>query len=115
VRRILTTAQSDKPPATPPIDHFKRLLEEACPNHTYPDRNKLKDYDMIRCFMTSGSLTWGAELNEGSDGCDTMPFPKENAVTMVHRSCPLSGRHCVSSLSPRAITRCGWRHGSSGV
>jgi hypothetical protein len=34
--------------------------------------------------MTSGSLTLGAELDEGPDGSDTMPFPKENAVLMVH-------------------------------
>jgi hypothetical protein len=24
---------------------------EACPNHTYPIRHKLKDYGMIRSFM----------------------------------------------------------------
>jgi hypothetical protein len=40
-----------------PIDYFKRLLEEACPNHTYRVRHKLKDCSMMRSFMTSGSLT----------------------------------------------------------
>jgi hypothetical protein len=39
------------------MDHFKRLLEEACPNHAYPIRHKLKDYGMMRSLMTSGSLT----------------------------------------------------------
>jgi hypothetical protein len=30
----------------PPIDHFKRLFEEAYSNHKYPVRHKLKEYDM---------------------------------------------------------------------
>jgi hypothetical protein len=32
--RIMTAAHSDKHQARPPTNHFKRLLEEACPNHT---------------------------------------------------------------------------------
>jgi hypothetical protein len=65
------------------MDHFKRLLEEACPNHAYPIWHKLKDYDMMRSFITSGSLTWGVELNEAPNGSDTMPFPEENTVMTV--------------------------------
>jgi hypothetical protein len=38
---------------------------------------------MMRSFMTSGSITWGAELDEGMDGSDTTPFNKENTVMMV--------------------------------
>jgi hypothetical protein len=38
---------------------------------------------MIRSFITSGSLTWGVELNEAPNGSDTMPFPEENAVMTV--------------------------------
>jgi hypothetical protein len=57
VGRISTTARSDKRMGRLPMDHFKRLLEEACPNHKYPVRHKLKDYNMMRIFMTSGSLT----------------------------------------------------------
>jgi hypothetical protein len=56
-RHISTTARSDKCLMRPPIDHFKRLLEEACPNHAYPIWHRLKDYDMMRSFMTTGSLT----------------------------------------------------------
>jgi hypothetical protein len=36
----------------PATDHFKRLLEEACLNNSYPLKNKLKDYDMMKNFMT---------------------------------------------------------------
>jgi hypothetical protein len=60
---ILTAACSDKRQARPCIDHFKRLLEEAYPNHVYRVRHKLKDYGMMRIFMTSGSLTRGTELD----------------------------------------------------
>jgi hypothetical protein len=92
------------------MDHFKRLLEEACPNHAYPDRHKLKDCGMMRNFMTLGSIIWGAELNEGPDGSDMMQFPEENIVMMVYRGCLSSVRCLLSSLSARAPTRCGWGH-----
>jgi hypothetical protein len=47
-----------------PSDHFKRLLDEACPNHAYLIRHKLKDYEMMQSFMTSGTLTGGVDLDE---------------------------------------------------
>jgi hypothetical protein len=73
------------------MDYFKRLLEEACPNHAYPVRHKLKDCSMMRSFMTLGSLTWGAELGEGLDVSETMPFLEENAAMMVYRGHPHQG------------------------
>jgi Ni,Fe-hydrogenase III component G len=39
------------------MDHIRRLLEEAYPNHVYPIRHKLKYYSMMRSFITSRSLT----------------------------------------------------------
>jgi hypothetical protein len=68
----------------PPTEHFKRLLLEAYPNHTYPIRCKLKDSDMMRSYMTSGSITSGVELIEGPDMSDMTPFPEENTVMMVY-------------------------------
>jgi hypothetical protein len=56
--------RSGNHPARPPTDNFKRLLEDAYPNHAYPIRQKLKDRGMMRSFMTLGTLTWGAELDE---------------------------------------------------
>jgi hypothetical protein len=35
VRRILIDTHNGKRPVRPPTDHFKRLPEEACPNHGY--------------------------------------------------------------------------------
>jgi hypothetical protein len=55
VSRIWTTTHSEKRQARPPMHHIKRLLEEACPNDTNPARHMLKDYGMMRTFMTSGS------------------------------------------------------------
>jgi hypothetical protein len=52
---ISTTMRSDKHLTRPPMYHIKRLLEEACLNHAYPVRHKLKDRGMMRSFMTLGS------------------------------------------------------------
>jgi hypothetical protein len=57
VRHILTAARSDKRQSRPTMNHFKRLHEEAYPNHAYPVWHKLKDCGMMRHFMTLGSLT----------------------------------------------------------
>jgi hypothetical protein len=86
--------------ARTPIDHFERLLEEACPSHAYPVKHKLKDYDMMKNFIISGSLTLGMELDEDPGGSDTMPFPREDAIMMVYDAPPL-GRRRMSNLSPR--------------
>jgi hypothetical protein len=47
MRRASAAACSIKRWERTPIDHFKRLLEEVCPNHTYPVRHRLKDYDLM--------------------------------------------------------------------
>jgi hypothetical protein len=54
VRCISTTVHNDKHQTRPPMNHFRRFLEEACPNHTYLVRHKLKDNGMMRSFMTLG-------------------------------------------------------------
>jgi hypothetical protein len=36
---------------------------------------------MMRSFM---ALTWGAELDDGLNGSDTMLFPEENGVMTVY-------------------------------
>jgi hypothetical protein len=91
VRRTSTATCNNKRQVRQPTDHFKRLLEEACLNHAYPVRHKLKDCGKMRSFMTSRSITWGAELDEGPDGRDTSPFPEENTVLIVYGGCPRWG------------------------
>jgi hypothetical protein len=88
MRRISTAARNNKRLARLPTDHFTRLLEEACPNRAYSVRHKLKDYSMMRSFMTLGSLTYCAELDERSDVSDTMPFPVVNTIMTVYRGRP---------------------------
>jgi hypothetical protein len=39
----MTMTDSNNGEAGPTTNHFKRLFEEACPNHAYPIRHKLKD------------------------------------------------------------------------
>jgi hypothetical protein len=114
-RCTLAATRNDKCLARLPMDHFKRLLEVACTNHTNLVRHKLKDSGMMRSFMTLGSLTCGAELDEGVDGSDTMLFPEENVIAMVYGGHPPSGRHRVTSLSPRTPTHYGWGRGGSEV
>jgi hypothetical protein len=105
VRHISATARSEKRQAWPPTDHLKRLLEKAYPNHTYSIKHKLKDYDMMKSFMISGSPSQGMELDEDPGGSDTMLFPGKNTVMMVYNGHPLQG--CVVCLSwapdPRLI------------
>jgi hypothetical protein len=57
----------------------------------YPIKNKLRDYDMMKNFMISGSLTRGMQLDEVLDESDTMPFPGEAAVMMIYGGCPHQG------------------------
>jgi hypothetical protein len=54
--RTMAATGSGKCQAQPPTDHFEKLMEETCLNHTYPVKHKLRDYDMIKNLMTSGSV-----------------------------------------------------------
>jgi hypothetical protein len=61
------------------------------PKPRAPVRRRLKDCDVMRSFMTSGSLTWDRELDEGPNGSDMTPFPNENSVMMVYGGRPHRG------------------------
>jgi hypothetical protein len=52
---------------------------------------------MMRSFMTSGSLNWAAELDEGPNGSDATPFPRENAILTVYKGHPhWGGATCLT-------------------
>jgi hypothetical protein len=55
---------------------------------------------MMMSFMTSGPLIWGAELDEGPYGSDTMPFPEESTIMMVYGGRPPSGRRACLTYAP---------------
>jgi hypothetical protein len=84
VEHIMAVAGSCKRQAWPQTDHFERLLEETCPNNAYHIKHKLRDYDMMKSFMTSGSLSRGMEVDEVPDEEDTMPFPGEDVVITIY-------------------------------
>jgi hypothetical protein len=67
---FVVTAECDfKLWARPLKDHFKKLLEVACPHHPYPIKHKLNDFTMIKRFTTSGAppavIGWGWTREEG--------------------------------------------------
>jgi hypothetical protein len=88
---ITTTRHSIKRQARPLIDHFERLLEEACPNYAYPIKHKLKHCSMMKNFVSSGSLTRDKEPEEDLSGRDTTPFPMEDVVMTAYDRRPLPG------------------------
>jgi hypothetical protein len=112
---VTTARHSGKHQVWLPTHHFERLLKEACPNHTYPVKHKLKECDMIKNFMISVSLTRGMELDEDPGISDMTPFPMEDAVMMVYDGCPPPGRRHMSSLSPETLPRHGWEPRNTGV
>lgn len=54
------------------------------PEPHVPVKHKLKDCNMMKNFMTSGSLTRGRELEEDLGRSNTMPFPRKGIVMMVY-------------------------------
>jgi hypothetical protein len=71
----------------PPCDSLRRSARTT----GTPIKHKLKDYGMMKSFITSGSLTRDKEPVDDPDGCDMMPFPREDAVVMVYNGHPLQG------------------------
>jgi hypothetical protein len=110
---VVMAAGSGKRPTRPPTYHFERLLEKACPNHTYPVKHKLRDCGMMKNFMVSESLTQSMELDEFPNEDNTMPFPGENVVITIYHGRPLPGMRHMSNPSPGAPTHYGWGHGDA--
>jgi hypothetical protein len=54
-------------------------------------KHKLKDYDMMKNFMTSESPTWDRELEEDPGESDAMSFLEEDAIMTVYNRRPLQG------------------------
>jgi hypothetical protein len=45
-----------------PKDHFEKVLEAACPHHSYAIKYKLRDCTMMKCFVSSDTPIDGDEL-----------------------------------------------------
>jgi hypothetical protein len=92
--------------AVPFSPSVERLLEEACPNHTYPIMHKLRNGDMMKNFMTSWSLTLGMEPKGDPGGKCATAFTREEVVMTVYDEHPPPGRLRIYNLSPRTPTHC---------
>jgi hypothetical protein len=90
------------------MDHFEKLLEETCLKHVYPIKHKIRDYSMMKSFMTSRSLSWGMEVNKVPDEGHMTPFPRKEAVIMIYDGCPSPGRWCLSDPSIGTPAHCDW-------
>jgi hypothetical protein len=64
-------------------DHLEKLLEATCLNHSYPIKHKLKNYTMMKNFMTSGALSRGKKFEGDPGGKGTTPAPKKTAVMAI--------------------------------
>jgi hypothetical protein len=84
-------------------DHFKKLLEETYPNHTYAVRHKLKDCSMTRNYMTTGTLTKGKKPKKDPRGKAVAPFPREKAVMVIYGASAPHEFQCKLKLTGRAV------------
>jgi hypothetical protein len=112
--RVTAAAGSSKRQVRPPTDHFEKLLDQTCPNHTYAVKNKLRDYDKMKNFMASRSLTQGMEVDEVPDEGGATPLPGEDVVMMIYDGCPSLVVHHVPNPCTGTPTQCGWGVGMQG-
>jgi hypothetical protein len=70
-----------------PKVYFEKLLEAACPNHTYYVKHKLKDCTMMKNFLTFGALSKGKNPEGESGEKGVACFPREEVVMMIY-DCP---------------------------
>jgi hypothetical protein len=52
----IEATENSKRQAQLPKDHFEKLLEKTCPNHSYAVKHKLRDCNLMKSFMNMGSL-----------------------------------------------------------
>jgi hypothetical protein len=81
---LIAAAERDfKREAWQPTDHFKKLLESTCPNHTYPIWHKLMECTMMKNYKTIGTFPRGKKPEGDLTGKAVAPFPKEKAVMSI--------------------------------
>jgi hypothetical protein len=106
-KRAINTVGSGTRQARLPMDHFEKLLEETCPNHTYPVKHKLRNCGMMKNFVASGSHVRGMEVDEVPDEGNMTPFPREDAVMTIYAGHPPPGMRRMSNPTQGTPTRYG--------
>jgi hypothetical protein len=83
VEFVATVGRDFQRSTRPPKGHFKKILEAACPHHPYPVRNKLRDYTMMKRFITLGAPPGGDEPTRDSRGRGTVLAPEVVEVATI--------------------------------
>jgi hypothetical protein len=81
---VAATERDFKRQARLPADHFEKLLEVTCPNHTYPAKHKLKECTMMENYMTKGNLAKSKKHEGNSAGKAVAPFPEEKTIMSIY-------------------------------
>jgi hypothetical protein len=71
---IVAAKHNFKCQTRPPKDRLEKLLEVTCQHHSYPVKHKLKDYTMMKNFMTLGTFSKGRMLG-GELGVEGVQHP----------------------------------------
>jgi hypothetical protein len=101
---LVATAECDfKHQAWLPRDHFEKLHEVRCPNHTYPVKHKLKECTMMKNYKTMGSLARSTKPEDDSVGKAAAPSLVEKAVMSIYGRPALHESRNKLKLNGRAI------------
>jgi hypothetical protein len=105
---LMATAERDfKCQVWQSVDHFMKLLKATYPNHMYPVKHKLKDYTMMKNYMTTRFFARSKKLEGDSAGKGANPFPEDKAVMSIYGG-PPSKPQATSSLAKQSISSA-WR------
>jgi hypothetical protein len=100
---LITAAERDfKRQVWQPADHFEKLLNATCPNHSYPVRHKRKECIMMTNYMTTWTFARGKKLEDPMGKADT-PFPKEKAIMSIYGGPVPHESRCKLKLTSRTV------------
>jgi hypothetical protein len=75
-----------KVPTEGTMDHFEKMLEGPCPNHTYPIKHTYKDYELMKKFLSRGSKKGDRKKKPdllGDDAEEKDTFREETNCLMI--------------------------------
>jgi hypothetical protein len=89
------------------VDHFEKLLEATCLNHTYYIKHKLKECTMMKNYMTMRNLARKKKPEGDSAGKAATPFPEEKAVMSIYGGLAPHESRRKLKLTGRAVNSVG--------
>ena len=107
---VYTTDRASKQPQQGQPDHFNKLMESPCTNHTYPIKHLYKDYELLKCFLQQAATPKEGKGKEeatkkgGATGKDEDGFPDPEECLMIFGGFDATERHAPPSwLSPLSL------------